>query len=149
MLRSLFQVAGEDRGQSLKWCLFLHVTFALRPLIFERPVHACFDADSVMFWTLTAELGFQHLKIVPCRLASCMRVLENWVRIPGSQTYKVGSELKVSINETFPIGWAQSFGIYFDLPCRLPLLAVRQDKLVMTRHSRILCLRITCVHDPS
>ena len=74
-----------------------------------------------MFWALTAKLGFQHLQIVPCRLTSCMRVLENWVQISGSQTYEVGSELKVSIDELFSIGWVQ--GIYFDLPCQLPLLA--------------------------
>lgn len=51
--------------------------------------------------------------------------------ISGLQTYELGSELKVSIDDPLSMGWVQSFGVYPDLPCQAS--AVRQT-IVMTRH---------------
>ena len=141
MLRSLFQVAGEDWGQSLKWCLFLHVTFALREASDLWASSSCLlqcgfcdvlGLDCQTWVSTLKNCGLQacflHVNFnwkIGCKSQVCKltKWLQSW-KCPSIWTvfYRLGSKLQYLIRFALPIASAGCLPrqVSHDPPLRWP-----------------------------
>ena len=135
MLRSLFQVAGEDWGQSLKWCLFLHVTFALREASDLWASSSCLlQCGFCDVLGLDCQTWVSTLK--NCGLQACfLHVNFNWKIGCKSQVCKLTKWLQSwKCPSIWTVFYRLGSKLQYLIRFALPMLAVCQDKLVMTRH---------------